>query len=104
MAFAVYRCLRSIIGKASRLAQEHGHARQTCSKALHLLVHERLLFRVPGLGYCDSESRWRATRRPGVSDWRATDESGGFVADDNHVVLAGALLVLLQPVQGGTPR
>ena len=35
----------------TRLAQQHGHARQTCSKALQLLVHERLLFRVPGLGY-----------------------------------------------------
>lgn len=33
------------------LSQEHGHARQTCSKALQLLVGEGLLFRVPGLGY-----------------------------------------------------
>jgi hypothetical protein len=33
------------------LSQEFGHARQTCSKALQLLVDEEVLFRVPGLGY-----------------------------------------------------
>jgi DNA-binding GntR family transcriptional regulator len=33
------------------LSREHGHARQTCSKALGLLVSDGLLFRVPGLGY-----------------------------------------------------
>lgn len=35
----------------TRLAQGHGHARPTCSKALRLLVDEGLLYRVPGLGY-----------------------------------------------------
>jgi GntR family transcriptional regulator len=33
------------------LTQEYGHARQTCSKALGLLVKEGLLIRYPGLGY-----------------------------------------------------
>ena len=33
------------------LTQEYGHARQTCSKALGLLVKEGLLTRYPGLGY-----------------------------------------------------
>lgn len=35
----------------TRLVQEHGHARQTCAKALRLLVDEGLLYRVPGFGY-----------------------------------------------------
>lgn len=33
-----------------RLAWEHGHARQTCAKALRLLVDEGLMYRVPGIG------------------------------------------------------
>ncbi len=33
------------------LSQEYGHARQTCSKALGVLVKEGLLVRYPGLGY-----------------------------------------------------
>jgi DNA-binding GntR family transcriptional regulator len=33
------------------LAQEYGHARQTCSKAMKVLVKEGLLIRYPGLGY-----------------------------------------------------
>ena len=33
------------------LTQEYGHARQTCSKALGVLVKEGLLTRYPGLGY-----------------------------------------------------
>lgn len=33
------------------LSQEYGHARQTCAKALRLLVDEGLLTRIPGLGY-----------------------------------------------------
>lgn len=33
------------------LSQEHGHARQTCSKALRILEDEGLLARIPGLGY-----------------------------------------------------
>jgi DNA-binding GntR family transcriptional regulator len=33
------------------LSQEYGHARQTCSKALGVLVKEGLLIRYPGLGY-----------------------------------------------------
>jgi DNA-binding GntR family transcriptional regulator len=33
------------------LSQEYGHARQTCSKALGILVKEGLLVRYPGLGY-----------------------------------------------------
>lgn len=33
------------------LSQEHGHARQTCSKAYQLLQQEGFLARFPGLGY-----------------------------------------------------
>ncbi len=33
------------------LSQEYGHARQTCAKALRMLVDEGLLTRIPGLGY-----------------------------------------------------
>lgn len=33
------------------LSQQYGHARQTCSKAIRLLVDEGLLFRVSGPGY-----------------------------------------------------
>jgi len=33
------------------LTQDHGHARQTCAKALRLLVDEGLLIRYPVLGY-----------------------------------------------------
>lgn len=33
------------------LSQEHGHARETCSKALRMLESEGLLARIPGLGY-----------------------------------------------------
>ena len=35
----------------TRLCREHGHARQTCAKAMRLLEAEGLLHRVPGLGY-----------------------------------------------------
>lgn len=33
------------------LGQQHGHARQTCSKALRILEGEGILARIPGLGY-----------------------------------------------------
>ena len=33
------------------LSQEHGHARQTCGKAMQLLEGEGLLTRIPGHGY-----------------------------------------------------
>jgi DNA-binding GntR family transcriptional regulator len=33
------------------LSQQYGHARQTCAKALRMLVDEGLLTRYPGLGY-----------------------------------------------------
>ena len=33
------------------LSQQYGHARQTCAKALRMLVSEGLLIRYPGLGY-----------------------------------------------------
>ncbi len=33
------------------LSQRYGHARQTCAKALRLLVDEKLLIRYTGLGY-----------------------------------------------------
>jgi DNA-binding GntR family transcriptional regulator len=33
------------------LSRELGHARPTCGKALQLLEQEKLLIRVPGLGY-----------------------------------------------------
>jgi GntR family transcriptional regulator len=35
----------------TRLCREHGHARQTCGRAMRLLEGEGLLYRVPGLGY-----------------------------------------------------
>jgi len=35
----------------TRLSQEHGHARLTCSKALRMLESEGLVTRIPGLGY-----------------------------------------------------
>ncbi len=35
----------------TRLSQEHGHARPTCSKALRMLESKGLLTRFPGLGY-----------------------------------------------------
>jgi GntR family transcriptional regulator len=35
----------------TRLYREHGHARQTCGRAMRLLEDEGLLHRVPGLGY-----------------------------------------------------
>jgi DNA-binding GntR family transcriptional regulator len=35
----------------TRLSQEHGHARLTCSKALRVLEDEGLVIRIPGLGY-----------------------------------------------------
>src|SRR5580658_1517065 len=33
------------------LCREHGHARQTCGRAMRLLEGEGLLHRIPGLGY-----------------------------------------------------
>ena len=39
------------------LSQELGHARPTCSKALQLLEQEKLLIRVPGLGYYVARNR-----------------------------------------------
>jgi len=33
------------------LSQQSGHARQTCAKAVNVLVDEGLLIRYPGLGY-----------------------------------------------------
>jgi DNA-binding GntR family transcriptional regulator len=32
-------------------SEQSGHARQTCAKALNVLVDEGLLIRYPGLGY-----------------------------------------------------
>ena len=61
-----YRCLAALIRQQigdgtlqpgrpapsiTSLSQEHGHARQTCSKALRILEGEGLLARIPGLGY-----------------------------------------------------
>jgi GntR family transcriptional regulator len=33
------------------LRREQGHSRQTVGKAMHVLVGEGLIYRVPGLGY-----------------------------------------------------
>ena len=41
----------SPVPSITTLSKQYGHARQTCSKAMRLLVDEGLLFRVPGLGY-----------------------------------------------------
>ena len=35
----------------TRLCADHGVARQTAAHALHVLQDERLIYRVPGLGY-----------------------------------------------------
>lgn len=54
------------VSSITALARWHGRARQTCSKAMRLLVDEGLLFRVPGLGYyvtADAVERL-ARRRP----------------------------------------
>jgi GntR family transcriptional regulator len=42
---------RTPIPSITTMAQDYGHARQTCSKALGILVKEGLLVRYPGLGY-----------------------------------------------------
>jgi GntR family transcriptional regulator len=42
---------RTAIPSITTMAQDYGHARQTCSKALGILVKEGLLVRYPGLGY-----------------------------------------------------
>jgi DNA-binding GntR family transcriptional regulator len=34
-----------------KLRQEHGHSRQTVTKAMKVLSDEGLIYRVPGLGY-----------------------------------------------------
>ena len=38
------------------LRRQHGHSRQTVSKAMRILEGERLIYRVPGLGYYISHS------------------------------------------------
>ena len=55
------------------LSQDYGHARQTCSKALGVLVKEGLLIRYPGLGYY-------VVGKPGDSK-PANPESGAGKAD-----------------------
>ena len=55
------------------LSQEYGHARQTCSKALGVLVKEGLLIRYPGLGY-------HVTGKPGAPR-PADPESGASRAE-----------------------
>jgi GntR family transcriptional regulator len=42
---------RTATPSITKLSQEYGHARQTCSKALSVLAKEGLLVRYPGLGY-----------------------------------------------------
>ncbi len=42
---------RTPIPSITTMAQDYGHARQTCSKALGILVKEGMLVRYPGLGY-----------------------------------------------------
>lgn len=42
---------RTATPSITTLSQDYGHARQTCSKALGVLVKEGLLVRYPGLGY-----------------------------------------------------
>jgi DNA-binding GntR family transcriptional regulator len=39
----------------AQLSQQHGHVRNTCSKALQLLLEAGLLVRVPGFGYYVAE-------------------------------------------------
>ena len=56
------------------LSQEYGHARQTCSKAMKILVKEGLLIRYPGLGYY-------VTGRPGDSP-PENPERGAGKADE----------------------
>src|ERR1700737_703998 len=56
------------------LSQDYGHARQTCSKALGVLVKEGLLIRYPGLGYY-------GVGNPGAPK-PATPESGAGKTDE----------------------
>ena len=44
--------------------QEHGHARQTCAKALRVLIHEGLLYRLPGLGTAYRTTPRHPARQP----------------------------------------
>jgi GntR family transcriptional regulator len=37
------------------LRRQHGHSRQTVGKAMRILAHEGLIYRVPGLGYYISQ-------------------------------------------------
>jgi DNA-binding GntR family transcriptional regulator len=50
----------------TQLAASHHCARQTCAKALHILVTEGLLTRYPGLGYyvATGHPRGEATKGP----------------------------------------
>jgi GntR family transcriptional regulator len=47
------------------LVQANGYARQTCAKALRLLVDEGLLYRVPGLGYFVTADAVKLLAEPG---------------------------------------
>jgi DNA-binding GntR family transcriptional regulator len=49
------------------LGQQYGHARQTCAKALRLLVDEGLLVRYPGLGYYVTGAPRSGTSRPAAA-------------------------------------
>ena len=51
------------------LSQQHGHARQTCAKALRVLEDEGLLTRIPGLGYY-------VTGSPGTEPFEKKKDAG----------------------------
>ena len=84
------------------LSQQYGYARQTCAKALRVLVTEGLLIRYPGLGYyvagtprpenpasnSDKPDAPVETRRSGRSR-RGSGTSAGKGRDALHVVVIG---------------
>jgi DNA-binding transcriptional MocR family regulator len=51
------------------LCRAHGHARQTGSKALQLLVADGLVFRVPGLGYHVTSDAFGRLNHLGPAAW-----------------------------------
>jgi DNA-binding GntR family transcriptional regulator len=61
------------------LRREHGHSRQTVSKAMHILHAEGLIYRVPGLGYYAPEKDLQAARHlePGCRELRGRARPAG---------------------------
>jgi GntR family transcriptional regulator len=82
----------SPVPSITTLSQQYGHARQTCSRALRLLIDDGLLFRVPGLGYHvakDARALMSGGRVSAVVLAAAADTPVGSVGrDDTYLLLA----------------